>query len=93
MQDQTRKYADRLQRADEFYMQSVGLCATAAFGVTLSAVALKGMTKADEWSTGLFKMFGKKGEGFVAPGFLPSQPYTPTPTQMMSMLPPPPAMT
>eukprot|EP00961_Rhodomonas_salina_P008391 114126-Rhodomonas_salina.1 len=51
------------------------------------------MTKADEWSTGLFKMFGKKEEGFVTPGLLPSQPYAPTPTQMMSMLLPPPAMT
>eukprot|EP00961_Rhodomonas_salina_P273450 3695021-Rhodomonas_salina.2 len=69
-------------------MCSVGLCATAAFGVTLSAVALKGMMKADKWLTGVpvFKMFGKKGKGFYTPGLPPVQQYTQTPTQMMFML-------
>eukprot|EP00961_Rhodomonas_salina_P237709 3213221-Rhodomonas_salina.1 len=62
MQEKTRKYSDRLQRGDEFYRRSIVLCATSAIGITLSAVAIKSMTKADEWSAGLYKMYGKKGE-------------------------------
>lgn len=89
MQGKTHKYSNCFQHGDEFYMLLIVLCTTSEIGITLSAVAIKSMTKADEWLAGLFKMYCKKGEEGLAgqqpPSYLlllttpilPQQPFFP----------------